>query len=149
MGRTAHSAGRSAAQTTRSTLPAPLSNATRYGSTPTIGEPRYAQPVKERPELRTTPDTQPSPHPTRATFCSGAPSRATETPTNEEFGSNAAIYWVHEKNRFYYKRSILAVIKIRILSFLKRFLHLFVQFKYLFHVAVKFISFLRNLIPTR
>lgn len=63
MGRTAHSAGCSVAQTTRSTLPAPLSNATRYGSTPTIGELRYAQPVKERPELRTTPDTQPSPHP--------------------------------------------------------------------------------------
>lgn len=109
MGRTAHSAGRSVAQTTRSTLLAPLSNATRYGSTPTIGELRYAQPVKERPELRTTPDMQSSPPPIRATFCSDAPSQATETPTNQEFGSNTTIYWVHKKNSVIAKRILAGI----------------------------------------
>lgn len=104
MGRTAHSVGRSAAQTARSTLPAPLSNTTRYGSTPTIGELRYAQPVKERPELCTTPGTQPSP--TRheqpsvlARLVLGQP----EPPTSQEFDLNAAIYRVCKKNRYYCK----------------------------------------------
>jgi hypothetical protein len=80
MGRTAHSAGRSAAQTARSTLLTPLSNATRYGSTPTIGKLRYGKRTSGTPHhSRFTA----FPYPTRATFCSDASCRV--TPTNQKF----------------------------------------------------------------
>jgi len=98
MGRTAHSTGRSAAQTARSTLPTPLSNITRYGSTPTIGEPRYTQPVKERPELCTTPGTQPFPTRHEQSSVLAHLAGQPEPPTSQEFGSNAAIYRVRKKN---------------------------------------------------